>query len=582
MEDIYFSNERNTQMLIYMLKAYGINTIIASPGATNGNVVASFQCDPYFNIYSCVDERSAAYMAVGMAEETGRPIVLSCTGATSSRNYMPALTEAYYRKLPVIALTSSRDNIFRGHLVAQVTDRSDPPRDTVVESIYIQNIYSLDDEWDCNIRLNRVLQLHLSKPGPVHINMATGADDHCTTKEIPATKIIKKYRIIDDLPEIDANAHIAVYIGSHKRFSTKESSVIDDFCSKYNAVVFCDHTSSFYGNYRFQYSLLGAQDRAYYPDVNKINLLIQIGEVSGDYDTLQHLSINKVWRVSPDGEFRDTFRRHLDAVFEMQEYDFFSHYAEKVKGKDSSYLDLCHSIYDKLYRRIPELPLSNIYVASKLSKVLPEDSIIYLGILNSLRSWNFFELPNGVRAVSNVGGFGIDGILSSLVGASLTNFSKLYFGIIGDLSFFYDMNALGNRHIGNNLRLVIINNGHGQEFLNYNHGAASLGDKVRTYVAAEGHYGNKSRHLVKHYAEDLGFEYMSAATKEEFDNHYLQFVAINTKSIVLEVFTDEKDENEALRSIRNIDNNNYQDIMANIKAAIKKVVPKEIIEKLRD
>ena len=93
-----YSPEKHVQILVALLKEYGIKNIIASPGATNVSFVASLQYDPYFSIVSAPDERSAAYMACGMAEETGEPVVITCTGATSSRNYMPGLTEAYYRK----------------------------------------------------------------------------------------------------------------------------------------------------------------------------------------------------------------------------------------------------------------------------------------------------------------------------------------------------------------------------------------------------------------------------------------------------------------------------------------------------
>ena len=104
----YYTNERNVQIVIGLLKAHGIKRIVASPGSTNVTFVASVQQDPWFEIYSCVDERSAAYMACGIALETGEPCVLSCTGATASRNYFSALTEAYYRKLPILAITSTQ------------------------------------------------------------------------------------------------------------------------------------------------------------------------------------------------------------------------------------------------------------------------------------------------------------------------------------------------------------------------------------------------------------------------------------------------------------------------------------------
>ena len=121
-----YSDEKNVQILISLLKSHNIRDIVASPGATNVSFVASCQQDSYFNMYSCVDERSAAYIACGIAGETGNPVVLTCTGATASRNYLSGLTEAYYRKLPILALTSSRPSGWIGHDIQQVTDRRSP------------------------------------------------------------------------------------------------------------------------------------------------------------------------------------------------------------------------------------------------------------------------------------------------------------------------------------------------------------------------------------------------------------------------------------------------------------------------
>lgn len=124
MEQMFYTVERSQQIVISLLKQYGIRKIITSPGATNITFVASVQHDSWFELYSSVDERSAAYMACGMAAESGEPVVLTCTGATASRNYVPGLTEAYYRKLPVLAITATQDERRIGHLVPQVIDRS--------------------------------------------------------------------------------------------------------------------------------------------------------------------------------------------------------------------------------------------------------------------------------------------------------------------------------------------------------------------------------------------------------------------------------------------------------------------------
>jgi len=211
----------------------------------------------------------------------------------------------------------------------------------------------------------------------------------------------------------------------------------------------------------------------------------------------------------------------------------------------------------EIQAEIPEIPFSNIWVAKHTAGKIPEDSVVHFGILNSLRSWNFFELPKSVTSMSNVGGFGIDGGLSSLLGASLGNPQKLYFSIIGDLAFFYDMNSLGNRHAGKNLRIMVINNGKGTEFRQYNHVAAHFGDQADEIISASGHYGNKSPTLIKHYAQDLGFKYISASSKEDYKVVCDEFLSKDTdgQSVVFEVFTNSQEESVALELIRNIKKN---------------------------
>lgn len=537
-----YTSEKNVQIVISLLKAHGIRRVIASPGGTNVTFVASIQQDPFFEIFSSPDERSAGYIACGLAAETGEPVVLSCTGATSSRNYMPALTEAYYRKLPILAITSGRSATNVGHHFDQVIDRSVLPKDVAKLSVHIPSIKDDEDEWDSMIKANKaMLELRRYGGGPVHINLPTTYSRDFSILELPKIRVIKRIQRGDDFPDLP-QGKIGVFVGSHLQWSSDQTENIDSFCSSNNAVVFCDHTSNYIGKYKVLLPLLEVQSNSLFKKTD-LDLLIHIGEISNISYTAK-----EVWRVSEDGEIRDTFRK-LTYVFEMKEQDFFKKYLKKNEKTNNDLLVSYKNEYEELYSKIPELPFSNIWVAKQMARKMPKNSVLHLGIRNSIRAWSFFEIPTTVLGYSNLGGFGIDGGVSSLIGASLANKNKLYFGVFGDLAFFYDMNCLGNRHIGNNVRILLINNGRGQEFRNLNSMASILGEDADKYIAAAGHFGNKSLQLVKHYAEDLGFEYLSASDKDGFNIVYERFLTseFTQKPIIFEVFTDTDKESEALK-----------------------------------
>ncbi len=549
----FYTNERNAQMLIFLMKAHGVRKIVASPGTTNMCFVASVQQNPYFEIYSSVDERSAAYIACGLAAESGEPVALSCTGATASRNYASGLTEAFYRKLPILAITSTQHLGKIGHNMPQVIDRRTMMNDIAKLSVQIPTIHDLDDEWAYGVMLNNaLLELTHRGGGPVHINLATTYSENYTVKEISPVKIIKRVNIYDELPIINKNSRVAIFVGSHMKWDDELTRLTDEFCKVFNGVVLCDHTSNYKGEYRVNPNILLSQDM-YDLSLKQLDLMVHIGDVSGAYMSIKP---KVVWRVNPDGEIRDTFKK-MKFVFEMEEKNFFERYLELGSGIecDNTHIEEWRREIDKIKTKLTELPFSNIWIASKTASKLPRGSVLHLGILNSLRSWNFFDIHDSVLAYSNTGGFGIDGVLSSLVGASLVDRKKIYFGVLGDLAFFYDMNVLGNRHIGNNLRIMIVNNGKGTEFRNYNHKAAQFGGDADRFIAAAGHFGNQSYELIKNYAENLGFDYLQASSKEEFVEQMDLFVnsEMTEKPILFEVFTDSEDESETLKTMRNLE-----------------------------
>ncbi len=510
-------------------------------------------------------------MACGISEESGEPVVLSCTGATSSRNYMPALTEAFYRHLPILVVTSSQDNSRLGHLIPQVTDRSKHPSDILVESVHLQTIKDEVDEWDCNVKINKaIIALKQHGGGPSHINLTTTYNEDYSVKELPKECSISYYNYESQLPEIPSG-RIAIFIGSHSKMTEEQSNIIDEFCKSNNAVAFCDHTSNYRGKYEVCNGILGFQKKCEF-DIMNVDLLIHIGGMSGSYFASDTIFPKSVWRVSTDGKYCDHYKK-LTCLFEMNEFDFFKYYTSDKKH-DDSYLKECLTCIENAWSSVGELPFSNWWIAKTISAKIPANSVIHFGILNSLRAWNVFPLTSSVSAYSNVGGFGIDGAISTLLGASLIQKNKLYFGVMGDLAFFYDLNSIGNRHFSNNVRILLVNNGCGIEFKNFNHQGAKFGNDTDEYIAAGGHFGRQSRNLVKHMAEDLGFEYISAASKDEFIQNHERFICprISNKSIIFEVFTEPEKESEAFKILCNTIIDNYYVTKKKVRSTVKSII----------
>lgn len=542
-----YTDDKNAQIVIALLKKYNIRRIVVSPGTTNVPIARAAQTDPFFEAYSAVDERGAAYLAGGLAFATGEPVAISCTGATASRDYVPGLTEAYYRGLPVIAITSQHHSPCYSDLMPQMTDRTVSQNDIKRFAAILPLIKDEEDRRTCIQLVNEALYTATRRDaGPVHINLPVGNLYSFNTETLPDVQKIDVYEA-EDFPKAELakalkGKRIALFIGAHKPFDAETKAAIETFAKRFDAPVFCDHTANYTGRNRVLTAVAGDFRQL----KTKPELLIDLGSVSGDYSASPIFRGMRVWRISEDRKFHNRHGAEIvEKLFFCSERFFFSTLSD-AKG-DKPYYETVRTEISET--KVPDLPLSNIYVSSKLSKRLPKNSWLHLGILNSLRSMNYFTLDPSVTVSCNVGGFGIDGAVSTAFGQSLADAKRISFALIGDLAFFYDMNALGNRHMGNNLRILLINNARGAEFrLN-----ASLekvfGAESDEYIAAHGHFGS-----ARAWAESMGFAYMTAADKATFDAQIDTFCDPDPerfkKPVLFEVFTEAADEQEALGSLR--------------------------------
>ena len=544
----------NIHYIIALLKAYGINTIVASPGTQNSYFNYLVQEDSFFRCYSVLDERSAAYMAVGFAYESQKPVVITCTGATASRNYLSAMTEAYYRKIPVIALTfiDAGSNCY--NIAPQFVDRSVSPNDVKTVNVSLPIINSEHAVQESLTMLNYALSESVYNNNPVHIDSPSCIDFDNKIKGLPQVWTTKYY---DEnfIAYKDANFNdkkVAVFIGSHKRFTQEEEKAISDFVEHFDIPVFCDNTSNYHGKNKILTAKIPGMKRLkHFPDV-----VIDIGMVSGDYNYLPLLRRTVLWRVSRDTKFRNRMNRPLEKFFNCTELTFFTKMISLNIPKQGLYNEI-KTLSDSI--KIPDLPLCNSLICQELSKHLPKNSSLYVSILNSLRNSNYYEFDDSIILNSNVGGFGIDGGVSTIVGQSLNDKEKMCFGLIGDSAFFYDMNVLGNRHISNNLRLLLVNNGRGIEFrLKLHICEQKIGEKADKLIAAANHYKNGA----KGWAESCCFEYMKAETKAEFLAKIEQFCNSKCgKPILFEVFTSTVDEQNGLIEMQSFNKDKLEETL---------------------
>ena len=311
--------------------------------------------------------------------------------------------------------------------------------------------------------------------GPCHINLeigGIGAGDY-SVKEIKAARQISYYDSTNEWPGLP-EGKTAVFVGQHAVWSQELTDVVDAFCEIHNAFVMVDNTSNYRGKYGVLVPLILDQaENEFNVKAPDLDLVIHIGYVSH----VTGIRAKKIWRVNEDGVMRDTFKS-LRAVFKSDELNFFKHYATVQKSSDMSLYKEYQLKYNQLIESVPEMPFSNLWMAQQITKLLPSGSRLHLGIRNSLRSYDYFHVPADVNVFCNTGGFGIDGGVSSLIGASMMHKDKLFYGVFGDLLFFYDMNSLGNRDINPNLRILVVNNGLGQEFKNYSCGASNFGEEI--------------------------------------------------------------------------------------------------------
>lgn len=553
-----YSKIKNIQIIVALLKAHGVRHIVLSAGTRHVPLAHSVENDDFFITYSDVDERSAGYFALGLAKRLHEPVAIACTSSTATCNYTPPIAEAYYQRIPLVVLTGDRHPYLLDQMEDQMINQVDMYRNFCRKCVTLPVVKDAQDEWYCQRLVNEaLLELDHHGSGPVQINFPINQSINdiadASVPELPPVNVIRRHYAGKGLDQwqqladkLKASKRVLVLAGSNTPASPGLQKALDDFAERYNCVVATEHISNIHcKNERDTYLMVEATSvkviETILPDV-----VIIFGEnfISRWKALLKaRRGQFEAWCVNVSGAVCDPLQS-LTEIFECTDEEFFRYFADAAEGQanDGTYLAQFDAIIDEVHRKLPVTPYSNMMAVEQLAKRMPDNSVVHLSILNSVRLMQYFPLDPSVEVYSNVGTFGIDGCMSTFFGQARVDPTRPAYLVIGDLSFFYDMNSMMLRNIGNNVHILLINNEGAAEF-HFTMGRERL-PKIDEHIAA-GHHQHAEEWVKANH-----FTYLSAHNPEELTAAMDEFVGTDNGPIFLEVFTDKESDGKNLRAFR--------------------------------
>ena len=543
-----YSDKKNVLQLVALLRAHGIRRAVLCPGSRNVPLVQAFATCEDFECFSVTDERSAGFFAVGLALHVQAPVVVCCTSGSALLNLHPAVCEAFYRRVPLVVVSADRP-AWIGQMDGQTLPQPGVFGGLVRKAVNLPEVRTGEDEWYANRLVNEaLLEVDHHGYGPVHINVPLSEPlFQFTAEALPSVRRMVRRDMSDEgrtlsffLKEEFPKYRRGLVVSG--QMSSDEAAGVAACLSgsrvAWLAEVLGNCPSASDAVRGFDALLYAAREedlQALRPD-----LVITVGGhvVSKRLKQFLRRTPSLVhWHVSPDGLPADLFCA-LTTVVEASPADFFRLFFRPEALPSGAYAQLWHESCARLAS--PETGYSEMYAVRRVLEALPPHAVLHLANSSVVRLAELCRLPEGVEVQCNRGVNGIEGSVSAAVGYAAVS-DRMNFLLVGDLSFFYDMNALWNGHIRSNLRIVVLNNGGGAIF----HALPGLdmaGD-TRHFVTAS--HGASAAG----WAESQGFTYLQAADTVSllaaFDD-LLDETA--TAPVLLEVFTDAEADAEELRN----------------------------------
>ena len=540
------------QIVIASCVAHKINHVVISPGSRNAPLTIGFSNHPEIESYSIVDERCAAFFALGIAQQLQKPVAIVCTSGSAMLNYYPAIAEAYYSRIPLIVISADRPE----HLI-EIGDGQTINQKGVFENHILVSL-NLDEKGKLETstqQIKNIFQKAISAKGPIHLNIPFDEPLYEIVDTI--LKIEEEEIVNEEIPlevsELEVFAEIwntskkkIVLVGEY--FPDELLQIqLEHLTKDPSVLVLVENTANV-----FHEKFINSIDKLIFPlddgELTKFqpDILLTLGGLVVSKKIKQHLRTFKPmhhWHVDTSRAF-DTFHC-LSHHFKISAGLFFSQFFFLTKALNSSFQE--YWLQKKKFRIqkhetfINTCEFSDLKVFNQVLNSIPDNYQLQLSNSSIIRYSQLFNINKSLRVFCNRGTSGIDGSTSTAIGAASTVNEPTLF-ITGDISFFYDSNALWNNYIPKNFRIIVVNNGGGGIF-RFIPGP----QKTNAIDLFETPHNLNAKHL----CEMFNFQYHCATNESELESSISEFYAESKQPKLLEVTTPRLENDKILKAYFN-------------------------------
>lgn len=531
-----------------------VTNVVISPGSRSAPLTLAFARHPDIKTKTISDERSAAFIAIGIAQQTKQTTALVCTSGSAAYNYAPAVAEAYYQQIPLLIFTADRPPEWIDQLDGQTIRQNEIFGKHVKRSFVLPVDDGYEDtRWFIERTISEAINLTQEKPyGPVHINVPLREplyqeEDIIFDKEVKLIQRVEKYyelplSIWDGLfDEFHAYPKVLIVAGQGD-YDSSFITTIQQLIEKYSVVIISDVIGNLHdakGVIRFHDSILHVKDE-YLKGMLQPDLLITFGKsvVSKNLKIfLRKAKPAMQWHIQEAGYIADTYQTLKRIVPVEPKYFFAQLNADKLLAAPTAdaYYNLWRELEGNYKNKIEDFfnqenPFNEFVACKEILKSLPENAVLHLSNSMPVRYVNLLTLEAGknIQVYSNRGTSGIDGVMSTAFGAAIST-DKLVFVVIGDMAFFYDRNAFWNNYMPPNLRVVVLNN-HGG-------GIFRMIDGPSKHAELEEYFETKQPLKAAALAHEFDLEYFFAEDATYLSTFLPMFVSTKGGSKILEIET---------------------------------------------